>query len=471
MSRSKDSVGSSSKTSARRTNADDVRRAINWILNGSIFHGVRVHGNVSWAPLALVRLAVFWVWNDDDSLVAAAKNAIKKVVTLFGDAAVGSYQGLIGALKRYSDQLLPRLWGRMHGLMEQCDEDSWRVGLWLALAIDGSRFNAPRTKKNERAFCQRKKKAKKRKRKASKTGRKKKHYDPQPVGPQLWLTLIWHIGLQLPWSWKIGPSYSSERGHVLEMLDEQDFPENTLFCGDAGFVGYDFLRTIAELGHHFLVRVGSNVRLLKKLGYAREKNGLVYCWPEAAMKKKQPPLVWRLLHFKGSRGDVYLVTNVGDSRKLTPAQAKELYRRRWGIEVEFRNIKQTYQRSKLRGRTPDVAEIELHWSLVGISMMQLLALREQSKLEKPPSSTSVATVLRVIRSIIHGLQETPAPQQSLQRQLAEATVDTYQRKSKKKSRNYPRRKEEPSTGRPQIVVASKLHKQKLRQIPDLEHAY
>ena len=53
----------------------------------------------------------------------------------------------------------------------------------------------------------------------------KSHYDPQAVGPQMWLTLIWHIGLRLPWCWKIGPSYSSERAHLLEMLAEQKFPE------------------------------------------------------------------------------------------------------------------------------------------------------------------------------------------------------------------------------------------------------
>jgi hypothetical protein len=72
--------------------------------------------------------------------------------------------------------------------------------------------------------------------------------------------MIWHMGLNLPWCWKIGPSYSSERNHVLEMLAEHKFRNHTLFCGDAGFVGYEFWREIAR-DYHFLVRVGANVRL------------------------------------------------------------------------------------------------------------------------------------------------------------------------------------------------------------------
>jgi hypothetical protein len=111
------------------------------------------------------------------------------------------------------------------------------------------------------------------------------------------------MGLRLPWSWKMGPSDSSERGHFQEMLIHQSFPENTLFCGDAGFTGYDFWMSIMDHGHHFLIRVGANVRLLTKLGYyARECNRIVYVWPESAARKKQPPLVLRLIHLKSEKG-------------------------------------------------------------------------------------------------------------------------------------------------------------------------
>jgi hypothetical protein len=108
-----------------------------------------------------------------------------------------------------------------------------------------------------------------------------------------------------------------------------------------------------------------------------------------------------LLHFQDTRGDIYLVTNVLDEQQLTDAQASEIYRRRWGIEVQFRSFKQTFQRSKLRCRTPDCVEIELHWSLVGLWIIQLLALKERTTLGEPDEQTSVAAAIRVIRNFMN----------------------------------------------------------------------
>jgi hypothetical protein len=447
---------------AASSNGVQLRRAVNWVLNSHIFTQVKLHGNVKWLPGVLVTLALLWVWSDEKSLVAAALEAIDRLTSLFGSRAVGSYQALTGALCRYTDQLLPPLWARMQRLMEECGGSLWRVGRWLPLAVDGSRVSVPRTKKNEERFCKPKKKG--RKKRAKKRGRhagrsvprrpQKSHYDPQAVGPQMWLTLVWHIGLRLPWCWRTGPSFSSERGHLSELLDQHSFLPDTLFCADAGFVGYDFWQDIARHGHHFLIRVGGNVRLLRKLGYVREGKDIVYCWPVAAVKKKQLPLALRLLQFSGRGGIVYLVTNVLDDKKLTHAQAKTIYRKRWGIEIQFRSFKQTFGRCKLRSRTPEIATVELHWSLLGLWVLQLLAYKEQTTVDEPDPRTSIATVLRIMRSILHEEHHVPCKRQTLADRLKSARIDTYKRHSQKKSRNYPRRKEEPFSGAPQIRVAS-----------------
>jgi len=280
----------------------------------------------------------------------------------------------------------------------------------------------------------------------------------------MWLTLLWHIGLRLPWCWKVGPSYSSERAHLETLLDEQQFPEFTLFCGDAGFVGYEFWWSILDHGHSFLMRVGGNVRLLKGLGVVRQKGEIVYCWPDAAAKKEQPPLVLRLLRFHDGRGEVYLVTNILDDTELTAEQASLIYRGRWGIELQFRALKQTYGRGQLRARTPEIAEIELHWSLVGLTIMQLLALKEQTRAGEPAEKTSIAAVLRIIRSMIAESSETRPPCASLPNRLQNATTDSYQRHGKKQSRSYPRRKEEPWAGPPKILTATEEQRERARNI-------
>jgi hypothetical protein len=464
------------KVPKHKTNGDDLRRALNWIVSSDIFTQVRLHGNVKWKPVALVCLAIFWVWSSQPGLVDAANDAIATVTKLYGSdgVAVTSYQALTAALVRYTPQLLPALWARVQSLMEQTGQAAWRVGKWLPLAVDGSRVSVPRTQQNEERFNKPRKRRGKKRSRTNKRGRHalrkrqkqraKSHYDPQAVGPQMWLTLVWHLGLRLPWCWMLGPSYSSERGHLETVLTERRFPKFTLFCGDAGFVGYDFWWSILDHGHSFLMRVGGNVRLLKGLGVVRQRGDIVYCWPEKAMRKTQPPLVLRLLCFHDGRGEVYLVTNILDDKELTNKQASLIYRGRWGIELQFRSLKQTYGRSKLRARTPEIAEIELHWSLLGLTLLQLLAMKEQTRAGEPADKTSIAAVLRIIRSMIADPSETRPPSASLPNRMRNATTDSYQRHSKKQSRNYPRRKEEPCTGAPIILMATEEQRERARNI-------
>ena len=196
----------------------------------------------------------------------------------------------------------------------------------------------------------------------------------------------------------------------------------------------------------------------------RQRGDIVYCWPDEAMRKKQPPLVLRLLRFHDGRGEVYLVTNILDDKELTAEQASLIYRGRWGIELQFRSLKQTYGRAKLRARTPEIAEIELHWSLLGLTMLQLLAMKEQTRAGEPADKTSIAAVLRIIRSMIADPSETRPPSASLPSRLRNATTDSYQRRSKKQSRNYPRRKNEPWTGPPIILTATKEQTERAREI-------
>ena len=216
----------------RQTNGDDLRRALNGILSNDIFADVRRHGNVKWKPLALVGLAIFWVWSSQPGLVEAAKEAIATVAKLFGTEAVAvtSSQALTTALVRYTPQLLPALWARIPSLMPLSGPAAWRVGKWLPLAVDGSRAGVPRTQPNDERFNKPRKPRGKKKSSSKKRSRhaqrqrpkasKKSHYDPQAVRPQMGLTLLWHIGLRVPWCWKVGPSYSSERAHLETLLDE-----------------------------------------------------------------------------------------------------------------------------------------------------------------------------------------------------------------------------------------------------------
>jgi hypothetical protein len=51
--------------------------------------------------------------------------------------------------------------------------------------------------------------------------------------------------------------------------------------GDAGVAGYAFWRFLIDCGHHFLVRVGGNLKLIGEMVDFQElDDGEVLCWPQ-----------------------------------------------------------------------------------------------------------------------------------------------------------------------------------------------
>jgi len=451
----------SRKKSKQEANGTTLRAAVAWILEANIFAHLPMHGNTGWQAVDLIMLAVVWVWSGDTTLTGAFAEAQRWSMQVLGRSAVGTYQGLLKALVTWTATLLPLMTERLHELMKEQGEQGgfWRVGLWLALAVDGSRISVPRTKDNEQALCAPnygKGRTAKYRKKKGKGKRRRRKAKMQPVKPQMWITLLWHMGLRMPWSWKTGPSYSSERDHFRQMLVEQKFPKNTLFCADAGFTGYDLWKEMIDTGHSFLIRVGANVTLLRKLGYVREKEGIVYFWPSSAACKQQPPLVLRLLHLQVGRCTMHLVTNVLDEKKLSVKEAIRLYKLRWGVELQFRTVKQTFGRRKLRSRTAARASVELDWSLLGLWMIQLFAVKEQIAIGAVPEHCSVSLAIQVIRTTFQRWSE--IPDEAFTTKLQTATKDSYHRKTSKEARYKPDYKDKPAAGEPKVLTATQQQK-------------
>jgi hypothetical protein len=151
----------------RPQNADALRSLVEWLIPpGGLFHRGEFHGNIKWSPESLASQALIWAWQDS------------RFVTDAFSAAQGICEDL--------------------GL-EQVAGRHWQIGKWVPIAFDGSRTTAARTVSNEKEFCApnygRGKTAKYRKKKSKGMRRRKNEQNkPQPQHPQVWLTLLWHLG-------------------------------------------------------------------------------------------------------------------------------------------------------------------------------------------------------------------------------------------------------------------------------------
>lgn len=414
------------------------------------------HGNTKWKSIDLTSLGLLWAWSDQRCLTDAFTEAIEQARTLWpGRELPTTYQGFMNALVGSRATLLPE--ARRQLQQRILAVPHWDFGEWQPIAFDGSRSDAPRTVSNETAFCAPnfgKGRSARYRKKKSKGMRRKRNIEspPEPPKPQVWITMFWHVGLRLPWTWRLGPSNSVEREHVLDLLDRETFPENTLFCGDAGFVGYDFWSRILSKGHHFLVRVGHNVSLLSNEDFSKpDADGRVICWPKSAQEAGLPPLQLRLVRTRIGKSDVWLLTSVLDRTRLSKTILRRLYMQRWGVEVEFRGLKQTLDRAKLRCRTAARLEAELDWSILGLTAAELLASRAQSKDRTSTSRRSLAQTMRALRGALRRRASVAPRGASVDAWLRRAVTDAYERRRPKRARYCPKNPDKSAPRPPRIA--------------------
>jgi hypothetical protein len=434
---------------------------------GVSMSGIMFRAECTWTPETLLFAALLWAWSDERTVIDRFTTARKIIINRYAEQPepAGSYQAFIKMLRKWTEPLRQALSTAFRQRMAQTLAAVWMVEGWLVFAVDGSRVDVPRTRKNEDRYSPKSKlsrKAQKRRRAAKRRRTRQTMLERRANVPRIWLTMMWHVGSGLPWDWRTGPSDSSERGHFQEMLDST--PAGSLLTADAGFVGYDFWKAVLDADRHLLVRVGSNVKLLKKLGYARERDGLVYLWPDRAAKKRLRPLVLRMVVVTNAdRQPVYLVTSVMSKEKLSDAQMPTVYRKRWGIEVYYRHCKQTFDRRKLRSQNPDNAMVELHWSLLGMWAMGLHAHSRLVGQGVSPERISFAGVWRAYRRPMREYKSPPDPGERMRQLIDRALIDPYQR-TNKTSRDYPRKKQEQSAGPPILRNATRAQVQLAIQV-------
>jgi hypothetical protein len=213
---------------------------------------------------------------------------------------------------------------------------------------------------------------------------------------------------------------------------------------------------VIAAGHHFVIRSGANVRLLKKLGFTREYENTVYLWPDWAVKKGLPPLPLRVVWVYDGKQPMCLITNVLSKDRLSDRQIAQIYKARWGIELFFRTFKQTFGRRKLRSHKAEHARLEADWSLVAVWSVCLLGQRAIGKSGGDPCQLSPAGAIKAIQKVMCQYRNRPEdPTESLGWMFRNALLDDYQRTSSKTARAYPKKRKRERTGVPTIASASK----------------
>ena len=434
-------------------------QVMQWLLHGVVF-SKQLHRKCSWSFETLAATSLFWAWSGENTMterIACAQRLTQHLVPSKRRSI--SRQGFMEILRRHTAYLKQQLLVSFRQHMAS-QSQQWKTFGFVVFGADGSDLSTPRTRSNQAAFnTNGKSKHQKRKRIKNQNAHQKK----QKECPRVLMTTLFHIALGLPWAWRLGSKSENERSHLLSMLG--DLPSQALIVGDAGFTGYQFLYEVLASGSDLVIRVGSNVKLLKKLGRYRKHDNIVHLWPDWAMKKDQRPLMFRLVVVNNGKHPVYLITSILDQKRLSDRQITEIYRMRWEIELYHRNLKQTMGHRKLLSRSPANAMVELEWIILGYTGMMLYCVDEWIVGEKDIGQLSPARIIRAFRQTARDYLHPKDRAPSLDDLIGQATKDNYQRTKPKQSRGYPTKRKFKTPKPPKIELANELQKSKMKSLP------
>jgi hypothetical protein len=397
---------------------------------------------VKWTPQAAATAAVLMALGGTLSLQVRCDDALTCLAEEPRRRALGkTYNGLIKALVRRADQVLPVLKADLRRAAKKAMGRMEKTCGWTLLAIDGSKEDLPRTVSHEN------------------------HFGIADNGkcPQAFVTAIVEVHTRLLWDWRVDRGDASEKQHLVDMVAQ--LPPQCLLLADGNFVGYRIWHAIAQQRRDFLIRVGGNVHLLSKLwpdaaiGRTRD---LVYAWPQS-MRHTCPPLVLRLIRVGKGASRVYLLTNVLDSRRLPRKVAGKIYRLRWGAELFYRAFKRTMGFVKLKSKSSWRARVELEWALMACCIMTIIGINAMCRRRVDPRQLSQAGLWRVLRKSLHHGKPGRDAGLRLRGALSRCERDGYQRRSVKASRHRPHTKNTPKRHllRPPKIIAATVKERRI----------
>jgi Transposase DDE domain len=405
-----------------------------------------------WELQALVLMVLVMTWCCGDSLAERFETAKAFcVVCRIKRRRPGkSFGGFQKALAKLPTAVLRSLAAAVRGRLEAWFASRWNFGEWAPFSVDGSRLQCPLTDELQQRLGQ--------------AGKK-------DSAPSVWVTAIVQLELGLLWSWRLGKGTASERYHLLQLLPT--LPANTLLVADAGYGGYTVAEHVIQARIHFLVRMCSNVTLLTTGQPRGSRDQLVWYWPKHARTRE--PLRVRLLRIRARKGqrryDVYLLTNVLESARLTCEQASQAYRWRWQNEGMFRTYKRTLAKVKLQHRTVRLVHREAEGSLLATQLLLALGVwgvtprrtnSVKNAAEKPQQCSPREVLLTLRQEIMAKLG--PRLRCRFAARMARAKAQHRLQTSAKQKRHWARRYDHEPPKPPAILKMTTKQKQRLLRI-------
>jgi hypothetical protein len=327
----------------------------------------------------------------------ACRSAVQRVAVYYALMGVDVSSTNSGAYCRARAKVTEGVVRRLaEGLAERCEAavpDDWRWNGFRALLIDGTTFSMPDTSENQEEYPQ-------------------PHTQAEGLGfPILRAVALTSLATGMVMALATGPYAGQETGEtaLLRTLFDR-LQKGDLVLADRYYGGWFMLALLHQLGVEFVTLLhqfrDADFSQGKRLG----KGDHIVTWAKPAKpqwldqatydglpKQLEVREIEVNVDIPGFRPkSLVVVTSLHDHRTYSRHDLANLYRRRWLIELELRDIKSTMELDILRRKTPAAVRQELWTGLLAYNLIRQSMLQSALAGECRPHQLSFAASLQML---------------------------------------------------------------------------
>lgn len=348
----------------------------------------------------------------------------------------------------------------LHTLSKCSQDEIYKDDFWpdkIIKVIDGTTCTMPDTRANQESYPQ---------------------LTTQKPGcgfPITRLVAIFSLSLGTILDWSNGPYVESEKSLFRSLIDT--LKKDDVLLADRGFDAYADFNFLLQRKVNFVIRANEsnrkNIQVLKRLS---KTDHLVRLFKPASCSRGLDMETWRampesivlrrityFIQTKKSRTKkVAVLTDLVDSQKFQTNSFKELYYRRWRVELFLRDIKKSMGMDELSCKTPEMVEKELCMHIIGYNLIRNIMHKAALKKGEDSERISFKRSLNCFEEFLPFLEAAENDTESLEYLLDEM----YSKIGSMKNPLRPNRREpRAKKRRPKPYQLLTEHRSVFREIP------
>lgn len=197
---------------------------------------------------------------------------------------------------------------------------------------------------------------------------------------------------------------SGEHALFRELLDL--YNKGDILLADRYYCSYFLIAELLKKGVNVILQIHSSRKVDFRKGHKLSEKDHIVTWPKTAkgkwMTEKEYKSYPDTITIRETEINGKVITSTFlDPEDMTRQDIKELFVKRWTIEVDLLYIKEVMKMDKLRCKTPSMVRKEIYTHLLAYNLIRII-MAQAAKVEKTsPRSISFKGTIQIVTSFRH----------------------------------------------------------------------